>query len=251
MTVYLSEPTPFDVAEVDRLLTTTRSVRRRLDVNRPVPAELIQQVLEIAIQAPTSHNQQSWRWLVITDEKVRAKIAELFRMAWYLNQKRISGLSGRRRHAAETHRLEESVASLVDTIAKVPALVVPCVMGRTPDIGRANAEWQKRAAKFERDDIRLQGRIGEMMASNFYGSIYPAVWSFQLALRSRGLGSTITCLNLMFPGPFAEVLGLPTAVTPICMMPVAYTIGTDFRPAKRTPAAERTFWNRWGDEKAP
>ena len=249
--MYRHEPAPFDLDEVDRLLTTTRSVRRRLDIDRPVPPEVVQKALELAIQAPTSQNHQSWRWVVVTEEKVRLQIAELFRKAWFFNQTRISGRSGRRRHTADIQRLEESVASLVNTIAKVPVLVVPCVMGKPPDIGKIDTDWRRRAARFEREDVRSHARLGEMLASNFYGSIYPAVWSFQLALRSRGLGSTITCMNLMFPRPFAELLQIPDVVTPICVLPVAYTVGTDFKPAQRIPATERTFWNRWGSEEAP
>ncbi|TDC04031.1 nitroreductase family protein [Nonomuraea longispora] len=240
----------FDLGEVDRLLTTTRSVRRRLDVERPVPAEVVREALELAVQAPTAQNLQHWRWIVITEEKVRLGVAEQFRQARWLDRYR--GTRSRRgRREAESRRLQDSADSVVELIAKVPVLVVPCMVGRPPDIGRIDAEWTGRGYRFDPDDIRSRSRMGAMMASNFYGSIYPAIWSFQLALRSRGLGSTITCMNLMFPGPFAELLGIPEVVTPICVLPVAYTVGTDFRPAPRVPAGERTFWNRWGIEEAP
>ncbi|MGN9836977.1 nitroreductase family protein [Nonomuraea sp. H19] len=240
---------PFDLKEVDRLLATTRSVRRRLDVERPVPPEVVREALELAVQAPTAQNLQHWRWLVITDEKVRLGVSEQFRYGWSLDRFQTGARSRRRRQGPESRRVQDSAASLVELIAKVPVLVVPCMMGRAPDIGRIDADWIGRGYRF--GDLRSQARMGAMLASNFYGSIYPAIWSFQLALRSRGLGSTITCMNLMFPGPFAELLGIPEVVTPICVLPVAYTVGTDFRPAPRVPASERTFWNRWGAEEAP
>jgi nitroreductase len=238
--------TPFDVAETDRLLTTTRSVRRRLDLDRPVPREIVEQALEVAVQAPTANDQQNWRWLVVTEQSVKDELAAVVRHAWNFHQREVLTRSGRRRNNAQNQRNNASAATLVDILAQVPVLVIPCVLGRPPDIGAIDEEYVRTAAGRRnlgtwQEDVRL----GAMRASNFYGSIFPAVWSFQLALRSRGLGSTITGLHLPFEKHVGALLGIPSGVTQVCMVPVAYTVGTDFRPASRHPAAERTHWERW------
>ncbi|MFI9008201.1 nitroreductase family protein [Actinosynnema sp. NPDC053489] len=237
---------PFDVSETDRLLTTTRSVRRRLDLDRPVPREVIEDALEVAVQAPTANDQQNWRWVVITEQAVKDRLAELFDISWQFHQKEVWTRSGRRRNSVQARRNNESAAALAATIARVPVLVIPCVLGRPPDIGAIDAEWLGQdLASANEGTWRDQVRIGAMRASNFYGSIFPAVWSFQLALRSRGLGSTITNMHLPFERHVGELLGIPAGVTQVCMVPVAYTVGTGFRPARRVPAKERTSWERW------
>lgn len=236
---------PFDVAETDRLLTTTRSVRRRLDLDRAVPRSVIEEALEVAVQAPTANHQESWRWVVITEQEVKDRLAEVFDISWRFHQKEVWTRSGRRRNSPQAQRNNESAGQLAADIARVPVLVIPCVLGRPPDIGAVDAEWLRSRMNqdeaTDRDDIR----VGAMRASIYYGSIFPAIWSFQLALRSRGLGSTITCMHLPFERYVGELLGIPAGVTQICMVPVAYTVGTDFRPAKRHPAASRTSWERW------
>ncbi|MEU7478386.1 nitroreductase family protein [Lentzea sp. NPDC042327] len=236
---------PFDVLETDRLLTTTRSVRRRLDLDRPVPRAVIEEALEIAVQAPTANDQQNWRWVVITEQAVKDQLAELFDISWQFHQKEVWTRSGRRRNNPQMRKNNASAAALAETIARVPALVIPCVLGRPPDIGAIDAEWLGSTGTRNLGTWQEGVRIGAMRASNFYGSIFPAVWSFQLALRSRGLGSTITCMHLPFERQVGELLGIPAGVTQVCLVPVAYTIGTDFRPAKRVPAKERTSWERW------
>ncbi|SES40897.1 nitroreductase family protein [Lentzea albida] len=236
---------PFDVLETDRLLTTTRSVRRRLDLDRPVPRAVIEEALEVAVQAPTANDQQNWRWVVLTEQAVKDRLAELFDISWQFHQKEVWTRSGRRRNTPQARKNNDSAAALAETIARVPALVIPCVLGRPPDIGAIDAEWLGATGTRNLGTWQEGVRIGAMRASNFYGSIFPAIWSFQLALRSRGLGSTITCMHLPFERQVGELLGIPAGVTQVCLVPVAYTIGTDFRPAKRVPAKERTSWERW------
>jgi nitroreductase len=207
-----------DIASVDELLTTTRSVRKRLDLNRPVGREVILECIQLAMQAPTASNAQDWRWLVITDADKRAAIADIYRSlgAEYLA------------HAAatasdpQTQRVYAGALSLTDTLAQVPVHVIPCLENR-----------------IDNSDL--------LAAASAWASIIPAGWSFLLALRSRGLGSVWTTLHLAKEKEVAELLGIPATVTQAALFPVAYTIGTDFRPASRPPAETITFWDTWGE----
>ncbi len=217
--------TRFDLESVDRLLTTTRAVRRRLDVSRPVEPEVIETCLRLALQAPSGSNDQPWRWLVVTDPEKRRRIAE-----WVGRSGRdviAARLEAARRaaDAAET-RLYASVQHLLDHLAEVPVHVVPCVEGRLPADASAIA------------------------ASSYFGSILPAIWSFQLALRSRGLGSVLTTLHLVYERKVAELLDIPEHVAQIALLPVAYTRGEEFRPAPRRPLEDVSYWNSWGVRRA-
>lgn len=205
-----------DIATVDELLSTTRSVRKRLDLTRPVSREVILECIQLAMQAPTASNTQDWRWLVITDADKRAAIAEIYRSigAQYLEYAANSATD------PQTQRVYQSAMSLTETLADVPVHVIPCIEQRVDGapLGIAAAAW---------------------------ASIIPAGWSFLLALRSRGLGSVWTTMHLFKEQEVAELLGIPPTVTQAALFPVAYTIGTDFRPAKRPPAESITFWNSW------
>jgi nitroreductase len=207
-----------DIATVDELLSTTRSVRKRLDLTRPVSRDVILECIQLAIQAPTASNTQNWRWLVITDADKRAAIAEIYRGigAQYLAQ------AADNETDPQTRRVYQSATSLTETLAHVPVHVIPCLEQRidTAEPGIAAAAW---------------------------ASIIPAGWSFLLALRSRGLGSVWTTMHLFKEQEVAELLGIPPTVTQAALFPVAYTIGTDFRPATRPPAASITYWDAWGD----
>lgn len=213
----MTDAAPFDLAEVDRLLTTTRAVRRRLDLDRPVAREVILDCLRIAVQAPTASNGQTWRWVVVTDAGKRAELARLYSEAGAAYLK----------HAAEqepdpqTRRVYESAVALTEILERVPVHVIPCMQGRVE--GTPNG-----------------------VAASAYGSIMPAAWSFQLALRARGLGSVWTTLHLFKEQEVAELLGIPADITQVALLPVAYTKGTDFRPAERGPVEEITSWDAWG-----
>jgi nitroreductase len=207
-----------DLASVDELLTTTRAVRKRLDLNRPVGRDVILECIQLAMQAPTASNAQDWRWLVITDPDKRAAIAEIYGSigAEYLAQ------AARDASDPQTRRVYESAQSLTGTLAKVPVHVIPCLANR---IDNSNM----------------------LTAASAWASIIPAGWSFLLALRSRGLGSVWTTMHLAKEQEVAEVLGIPPTVTQAALFPVAYTIGTDFKPAARPPAESITYWDSWGD----
>jgi nitroreductase len=215
-----SQDAPFDLAQTDRLLSTTRAVRKRLDLERPVEREVILDCLRLSQQAPTGSNSQTWRWVVVTDPEKRAALADMYRRggAGYLNSARDNLAPGQE----QTGRVLDSALWLAEHMAEVPVLVLPCVQGRPPE-----------------------GAPGIMWAG-LMGSIFPAVWSFQLALRSRGLGSVITSLHLFFEKESAELLEIPDDVMQVALLPVAYTKGTDFKPARRPPVEDIVHFDRWG-----
>jgi len=205
-----------DKATVDELLSTTRSVRKRLDLTRPVGRDVILECIQLAMQAPTASNAQDWRWLVITDADKRAAIAEIYRSigAEYLAQAAASEPD------PQTRRVYRSAVTLSETLGQVPVHVIPCLANPI-------------------DNSNL------LAAASAWASIIPAGWSFLLALRSRGLGSVWTTMHLAKEQEVAELLGIPDTVTQAALFPVAYTIGTDFRPAARPPAETITYWNAW------
>jgi len=207
-----------DISSVDELLSTTRAVRKRLDLSRPVEREVILECLRLAVQAPTASNNQDWRWVVVTDADKRAAIAEIYNSvgAEYLAQK------ANTEKDPQARRVYESATALTSTLADVPVHVIPCIEKRV-------------------DGLPL------VAAASAWASIIPAAWSFLLALRSRGLGSVWTTLHLAKEREVAELLGIPDTVTQVALFPVAYTIGTDFKPAKRPPVEDITSWNTWGD----
>ena len=215
------ESPPFDTAVTDRLLATTRSVRRRLDLSRPVEPEVIMECLDLAVQAPTASGVQRWRWMIVTDPDKRAALADLYREGNVEFQKMMAG-----RGAHESDAFYESANFLVDHFQEVPVHVVPCIEGRP------------------------EGR-GAEGAVALYASIMPAAWSFMLALRSRGLGSVWTTLHVAREREAAELLGIPDDVTQVGLLPVAYTVGTTFKPARRQPADEVTYWNTWESTSRP
>lgn len=217
----------------DELLTTTRAVRRRLDLDRPVERAVIQECLEIALQAPTGSNRQNWHWVVVTDPDLRGELAELYREGarGYLLP---AGDGAPDPAAAVTDDQQARVVSssryLAEQLHRVPVHVIPCAWGRVDD----DSGW---------------GGVpfgGSALQAGFWGSIFPAIWSFQLALRARGLGSSLTTLHLTQEERAAELLGIPyERCTQAALLPVAYTIGTDFKPARRHEVGDVVHWDRW------
>jgi nitroreductase len=206
----------------DELLTTTRSVRRRLDLTRPVPEHLVRECIEVAIQAPSGSNRQHWHWLVVTDAQSRQFIGERYREAWYAYS-----AAGRPTYpaedprAAQAPRLARSAQYLADHMAEVPLMVIPCISGRID--GQSN-----------------------LAAAGLFGSIVPATWSFMLAARLRGLGSAYTTLHLRYEREVAEQLGIPYAdITQAALLPVAYFTGETFQRAPRVPLESIVHWERW------
>ena len=209
--------TPFDLKVTDQLLSTTRAVRKRLDLSRPVPREVILDCIRLSQQAPTGSNAQTWRWLIVTDAAKKKEIARVYKEAGaqYLEMARKNATEG------QTKRVYDSAFWLIDHLADVPVHAIPCVVGRPPASAPVVAH------------------------ASVYGSIFPAVWSFQLALRARGLGSVLTTLHLFGEQEVAKLLGIPDEVAQVGLLPVAYTKGTDFKPASRLPASQLVHWDQW------
>jgi nitroreductase len=211
-----------DLATVDHLLTTTHSVRKRLDLTRPVEPEVIERCIEIALHAPTGGNRQGWHFVIVTDTDKRAKIADFYRQSWYAyDTGRNMGYAADDPRAAQIGRVRDSARYLADHMHEVPVLVLPCIEGR--------ADNPSPAAQ-----------------AGLYGSILPATWSLMLALRARGLGSAWTTLHLRYEKETAAVLGIPDTITQAALLPVAYFTGLDFKPAQRLSARDRTYWDTWG-----
>jgi nitroreductase len=208
---------PFDIATTDRLLTTTRAVRKRLDLERPVEPEVILECLNVAVQAPTGSNGQGWRWVLVTDPAKRAELARIYTESGADYLRAAAG----REQDDQTRRVYESAVYLTEILDQVPVHVIPCIEGRAD-------------------------HTSNLRAASHYGSILPAVWSFMLALRSRGLGSAWTTLHLFKEKEVAELLGIPETVTQVALLPVAYTKGDDFKPAHRPPIEDITYWDTWG-----
>ena len=213
---------------VDHLLMTTRSVRKRLDLTRPVEPEVIEQCIEIATQAPTGSNRQGWHFMVVTDPAKRKGIADLYQKAFnvYLRGREQAPTAPRENEPSATtqRRVTSSAIYLAQHLHEVPVHIIPCYEGRV-----------------ETEPAFAQASL--------YGSILPAAWSLMLALRARGIGSAWTTLHLPYEKEAAQLLGIPDHITQSALLPVAYFTGEDFLPAERIPARNVTHWDGWGQQR--
>ena len=209
----------------DQLLTTTRSVRKRLDFSRPVEPEIIRECLEIALQAPNGGNRQPWSFVVVTDAAKRQALGDIYRRGWALYKglpvNAPDRLSKDPERAATQLRILGSADYLAEHMHEAPVLLIPCLRGR-----------------FDNQPTPAQ--------AGAWGSILPATWSFMLAARARGLGSSLTTVHLFFEQDAANVLGIPyDKITQTALIPVAYSLGTDFAPAPRQPLDDVLHWDGW------
>lgn len=203
----------------DEVLTTTRAVRKRLDFSRPVEREVLRECLEVAVQAPSASNRQNWHFIFVTEPDKRSALADIYQrgaeISYASRENEDLALSEERR------RVRESSRYLIEHMAEAPVLFIPCIEGRTDDAGieRQAAQW---------------------------GTVIPAMWSFMLAARNRGLGTCLTTMHLHLEREAAEVLGIPyEEVMQVGLIPVAYTRGTDFKLAKRQPLDTVLHWEGW------
>ncbi len=208
----------------DELLSTTRSVRLRLDLKRPVARTLIEECLDLAQQAPSGGNQQVWSFVVVTDPKKRLALGKLYKQGWAVYLQAISARSAAdatQMPRGDVLRIYRSAQHLADHMGEVPVLVVPCIAGRTDETGIAEQASQ-------------------------WGSLLPAVWSFMLAARARGLGTCWTTLHLQHEREAADILGIPyDRVMQGALIPVAHTIGETFRPGPRNALESMVHWEQW------
>jgi nitroreductase len=213
-----------DLLTLDTLLTTTRSVRKRLDFSKAVPRQMIEECIVAAQQAPSGGNLQTWGFVVVTEPQKRTALADLYRKGYetFLSTPIAEAMGYGNPHAsAEQQRILSSIAYLVDHLAQVPVLVIPCISPRLEGL-----------------PLVLQHAVS--------GSILPATWNFMLAARARGLGTCWTIFHLYFEEEAAKLLGIPHAdVAQVALIPVAYTLGADFKPGPRQPLASMIHWDAW------
>lgn len=209
----------------DELLSTTRSVRRRLDFGRDVPTELLRECVELALQAPTGSLRQDWHFVISNDREQCRRVGEVYQRVW----RNLAGDYASRAEKAEPEpaaratwlKMMDSARYLADHFPEVPAIVVPCIDGR------------------------LDGAPATVQALK-WGSIIQAAWSFMLAARARALGTCWTTVHLGAEAEVAEILGIPMdAVQQVALIPVAHTLGIDFKPGARKPTERFVHWNGW------
>ena len=212
----INEHTGFDLAEVDRLLTTTKQVRKRLDLSQPVEHDVLLECIDLASHAPMGGNLERNRWMIIDDTDLKVPIGEYFASVGrpYLSA------NAETRPDDRSQRVLDSATYLVDHFAEVPAFVLSMRLDRPADASPGEA-------------------------AAFYGSVLPGVWSFQLAARARGIGSAWTTFHLQHEAAVADLLGIPPTVTQVCLLAVGYFTGETFTAAPRRPATEVTYLNRW------
>jgi nitroreductase len=210
----------------DHVLRTTRAVRRKLDFTRPVPADVIRECLDIAVQAPTGSNRQNWHFVVVTDPAQKAAMGDLYARSVLAARTQVATLTriepaDRDGYDAQTERVMASASWMFEHIADVPGMLVPCISGRA-DPSAASA------------------------VASHYGSIIPAAWSFMLAARARGIGSVWTTVHLALEEEAAGILGIPYPdVTQIALIPFGYVVGDPFKPATREPLDLVVHWDHW------
>lgn len=210
----------------DELLSTTRAVRKRLDTTRSVPDELVRECIAAAMQAPSGSNNMTMQFVVVRDAEKRRAIGEVYRQCYEIYK----GLDGiyvgsiekpTEPEQAQQKRVQTSADHLGDHMGDAPVLVIACTGGRADG-------------------------LPAMMSASMMGNILPATWSFMLAARARGLGTAWTTVHLMMEQQVADIVGIPfDEVQQVCLTPLAYTVGTDFKPAARPEPDTIIHWDTW------
>jgi nitroreductase len=221
--------TPFDTAQTDRLLTTTKAVRRRLDLTRPVPRDVVVDCIRLSAYAPNASNGQEWKWVIVDDPELRRKVGEQYcKMTVPPVSKMLESKLAMGDEAGA--KISRSIIYLAERMGEVPMLVLPC--------------YDKAAGAKRYATLLGTSYTGTAeMDSGKYASIYPAVWSFQLALRSRGLASALTTAHQGDQAAMAKILGIPIEWDQTALIPVAYPTGDDFTPSPRRPVEDSILFN--------
>jgi nitroreductase len=205
----------------DELLTTTRAVRKRLDFSRPVEPEILRECLEIAIQAPTGSNRQHWQFVLVSDPTKKQALSDLYRTSFYAYRSGPAPQYSSEERAQTQKRIINSSDYLAEHMQEAPYFLIPCIKGR-----------------YENQPAAVQ--------ASSWGSVIQASWSFMLAARARGLGTVWTTLHLVYEREAANILGIPyEKYTQAALIPIAYSKGTNFKPAQRDPLDTILHWNQW------
>ncbi len=214
----------------DELLSTTRAVRKRLDLDREVPMDVIKECMELAVQAPSGSNAQGWQFMFVTDKEKIAKIGEYYAQAFGLYKDMPMAIHHLHQESGDSTltnsqtRSASSADFLGENMGKVPAMLIPCIAGRTDTEATSNALTQ----------------------TAILGSIIPAAWNFMLAARARGIGTSWTTLHLMHEKEIADLLGIPyDDFMQVALIPIAYTKGTNFKRAYRPPVETVMHVDSW------
>jgi len=214
----------------DELLSTTRAVRKRLDFDRPLSMDVIKECMELAVQAPTGSNSQAWQFVFVTDEEKRKKIGDLYRQAFSIYKDMPMAIHKLHMESDDKNLTDSQTRSassadyLGENMGRAPVLFIPCIAGRTDN----------------------EAGMNMLAQTATLGSIIPAAWNFMLAARARGIGSAWTTLHLMHEKEIADLLGIPfEEYTQVALIPLAYTKGTNFKPAYRPPVETVMHVNEW------
>ena len=210
----------------DQLLSTTRAVRKRLDFSRPVPDDVIRACVALAMQSPSGSNMITMQFVVVRDEAKRKAIGDVYRQCWdlYVQSPMYAGAidKGSDEGNAQQQRVADSATYLGHHMGEAPALVLACTASG-----------------------RFDGQPA-MMSASMGANVLPAMWSFMLAARARGLGTSWTTMHLMMEQAVADIVGIPfDQVQQVCLSPLAYTKGTDFKPAVRPEPDTIIHWDAW------
>ena len=210
--------------DAQTILTTTRSVRKRIDFDKPVPRELLLECLEVAVQAPTGGNTQGWAWVIVTDPEKKRVIGDLYNQSWTAYSKsRGQPYAEDDLRREQLPRIVSSSQYLADRMHEVPVIVIPCLEGRVDGPG-----------------------LGNQILAGFYGSILPAAWSFMLAARDRGVVGSWTTLHLKYEREVADLLGIPyEKYTQAALLALGFSTGGEFKPASRLPLDGIVHWEQW------
>jgi nitroreductase len=210
--------------DAHKVLTTTRSVRKRLDFDRLVPRDLLLECLEVAVQAPTGSNSQGWQFVIVTEPETKRVIADFYRKSWGVySTSRGPRYSPEDMRRAQLPRVASSAQYLADRMHEIPVMVIPCIEGRVDRPGASNLDM-----------------------AGLYGSILPAAWSFLLAARDRGLVGSWTTLHLKYEREVADLLGIPyERFTQAALLAIGFSTGGEFKAADRIALESLVHWEQW------
>jgi nitroreductase len=202
---------------LEEAMRTQRAIRRLKP--DPVDDALVLRLIELAQRAPTGSNAQNWEFVIVRDRAVKARLGALNRGMW-----RLYGGIGRfmARSDPKMLRIIDAVQWQADHFADIPVLVVACLRGpRLP--------------------------FPPIVATSYYGSIYPSVQNLLLAARAAGLGAALITMPLWSTFLARRALGLPWTVTPCAVVPLGWPRGR-YGPVTRRPVGEVVHVDRYGNQ---